>query len=81
MRKSVLMREYGCAQSAFGDGELRSMDRLQELLARALKIRDAKDPEAVPLGDLPEPRSRPSNPELRAPAELAMFAAGLGNVA
>ncbi|WP_195845749.1 phage exclusion protein Lit family protein [Burkholderia pseudomallei] len=67
---------YACAQSAFGDGELRSFDRLQELLALALEIRDAKDPGSVPLGGLPEPGSIPSDLELRAPAELAMFAAG-----
>ena len=67
---------YSCAQSAFCDGELRSLDHLQRLLALALEIRDARDPETVPLGGLPEPGSIPSDPELRAPAELAMFAAG-----
>lgn len=67
---------YSCAQSAFGDGKLRSFDRLQKLLDLALEIRDARDPEAVPLGDLPEPGSLPLNTEFRAPAELAMFAAG-----
>ena len=67
---------YGCAQSAFGDGELRSFDRLQELLALAIEVRDAKDPEAVPLRGLPEPGSLLLDPQLRAPAELAMFASG-----
>jgi hypothetical protein len=66
---------YSCAQLAFGDGELRSFDRLQDLLGLALRIRDANDPEAVSLGGLPEPGSIPSDPQLRAPAELAMFAA------
>jgi hypothetical protein len=67
---------YSCAQLACGDGELRSFDRLQDLLGLALKIRGASDPEAVSLGGLPEPGSLPSDPQLRAPAELAMFAAG-----
>lgn len=67
---------YCCAQSAFGDGELRSFDRLQDLLDLALRIRDASDPEAVSLGGLPEPGALPSDPQLRAPAELALFAAG-----
>ena len=67
---------YSCTQLAIGDGELRSFDRLRDLLGLALRIRDASDPEAVSLGDLPEPGSLPSDPQLRAPAELAMFAAG-----
>lgn len=67
---------YACAQSAFGDGELRTFDRLHELLTLALEVRDASDPECVPLRGLPEPGSLPSDPQLRAPAELAMFAVG-----
>ncbi|RQQ45889.1 phage exclusion protein Lit family protein [Burkholderia stagnalis] len=67
---------YAYAQSAFGDGELRDVRRLEELLALALDIREASDPEAVPLCGLPEPGSLPSDPLLRAPAELAFFATG-----
>lgn len=67
---------YVCAQSAFGDEEIRSSDRLRELLALALEIRDAKDPEVVPLRGLPEPGALPADPQQRAPSELAMFATG-----
>ena len=67
---------YVCAQSAFGDGEARSFDRLQELLALALEIRDASDPEAIPLCGLPEPGLLPLDLQIRAPAELAIFATG-----
>ncbi len=67
---------YSCAQSALGDEELRNFDRLQELLALAIEVRDARDPEAVSLRDLPEPGSLPSDPQLRASAELATFAVG-----
>lgn len=67
---------YSCAQSTFCDEELHSFDRLRELLALAIAVRDASDPEAVSLKGLPEPGSLPSDPQLRAPAELAMFAAG-----
>jgi len=67
---------YAYAQSAFEEGELRDVQRLEELLALAVEIREAKDPEAVPLCGLPEPGSLPSDPLLRAPAEFAYFATG-----
>lgn len=67
---------YAYAQSALGDDEFGTSDRLQELLALALEVRDASDPEAVQMRGLPEPGSLPSDPERRLPAELAMFAAG-----
>lgn len=67
---------FACAQSAFVDGEPRSIERLKELLDLAIEVRDAKDPETVSLGKLPEPGSLSLEPQLRAPAELAMFATG-----
>ena len=67
---------YECAHSALSDGEMRSFDRLQELLDLALEVRDADDPESVPLRGLPAPGELVPDPRLRAPAELAMFAAG-----
>jgi hypothetical protein len=67
---------YTYGQSAFSDGELRDVHRLEELLSLALEIRDASNPEAVPLCGLPEPGSLPTDPLLRAPAELAFFATG-----
>lgn len=67
---------YTYAQSAYSDGELRDVHRLEELLSLALEIREASDPEAVSLRGLPEPGSLPADPLLRAPAELAFFATG-----
>lgn len=67
---------YSFVQSAFGDEALRDINRLKELLSLALEIRDSSAPEAVPLLGLPEPGVLPSDPLLRVPAELAMFATG-----
>ncbi|CAN7170593.1 phage exclusion protein Lit family protein [Variovorax paradoxus] len=67
---------YAYAQSAFDGGELRDVRRLEDLLSLALEIREASDPESVPLCGLPEPGTLPSDPQFRVPAELAMFATG-----
>lgn len=61
------------------DGNAVRHGRFRTLLQLAIEIREAPDPEAVSLQGLPEPGHLPNPalaPEMRAAAELAMFAAG-----
>ncbi|MFT3815701.1 MAG: phage exclusion protein Lit family protein [Acidovorax sp.] len=61
------------------DGNAVRHGRFRALLRLAIEIRDVPDPKAVSLLGLPEPGHLPSpdsEPEARAAAELAMFAAG-----
>jgi len=70
---------YACLQVALAEEKTKNSDRLTELLQIALSVRDASDPEAVPLVGLPEPGHLPdkeAEPQLRAAAELAIFATG-----
>lgn len=70
---------YRCADEGVRTGTVIELTRLNELLELALAIRDADDPESVPLQGLPEPGNFPdreSVPELRAAAELAVFVSG-----
>ena len=71
---------YRCAAEAVSSGKTSiDLTRLKELLMLALTIRDADDPESVPLQGLPEPGIFPEkelNSELRAAAEWAVFVSG-----
>lgn len=70
---------YVCLHTAQTKGTPQNSDRLKELLQVALDVRDAKDPESISLAGLPEPGHLPdknTDPQLRAAAELAMFAVG-----
>jgi hypothetical protein len=69
---------YTCVANAIV--EQRGIDtlRLGKLVDIALAIRDSPDPESVSLEDIPPPGTFPDRctPELRAPAELAVFSLG-----
>lgn len=70
---------YSLSAAAVIEGKIKSLDRLNELLQLALDVRDASDPELVPLAGLPDPGFLPdiqTEPEQRTAAELAIFAAG-----
>jgi hypothetical protein len=70
---------YALSAAAVIEGKVRNLDRLKELIYIALRVRDASDPESVPLAGLPDPGCLPdkeAEPEHRAAAELAIFAAG-----
>jgi len=70
---------FKCSADAANQGTTRNHDKLKILLELALTIRNAPNPEEVPLLGLPEPGVFPdaeSEPELRAASELAVFASG-----
>ncbi|HGL6719747.1 phage exclusion protein Lit family protein [Burkholderia contaminans] len=70
---------YACTHAELMEGEVRTSHRLKELLKIALDVRDSDAPESVPLTGLPQPGQLPdkdAEPQLRAAAELAMFATG-----
>ncbi len=70
---------FKCSADAANQGETRNHEKLKILLELALTIRNAPNPEEVPLLGLPEPGVFPdarSEPELRTASELAVFASG-----
>lgn len=70
---------YTCLSTAILSNKEPNLNFLEKLIQIALDVKTADDPESISLAELPEPGQLPNevaSPEMRAAAELAMFATG-----